>query len=126
MSFPRLDGAIHVTVDDNPNSVSSGQFVFKEMGAPKNVHAIRVEERGREIECDVIGVDEGGKWIGAQAMKIADSGEAFAFLIFGGAWGIRLRPETHKKEAWDLANAHQWGEPFKIYGSESDILYGNS
>ena len=76
--------------------------------------------------CEVIGVEPSGKWTPVQALKIADSSEGHAFLIHGGTWGIRLRPEVYSMEPWDLSSPHQWGEPFKIYGSEEDILYADS
>ena len=72
------------------------------------------------------GVDDGGRWVQAMAVKIADSSDGIAYLIHGGAWGIRLRPEKSRQEPWDLANKNQWGEPFKIYGKKEDILYGTS
>lgn len=116
---------MQIEVQANSNCVSSEQFVFSELGPARLVSAIRVLERGVETRCDVTGVDAEGKFIPAQAVKIADSGAGYAYLIFGGSWGIRLRPERYKKENWDLSNLHQWGESFKIYGEEEDIFYGN-
>ena len=116
---------MNIEVEQSPNGPSSEQFVFKELGKPRRIEAIRVEIRGRETLCEVTGVERGGKWMSAHSIKIADSSEGHAFLIYGGSWGIRLRPEPFSKESWDLSNSNQWGEPFKIYGSEEDILYAN-
>jgi len=112
-----------IEVEDNPNCQGSGQFVFRELEPPKIIKGIKVVERGKEIMCEVAGVGEEGVFTEARAVKIADSGAGFAYLITGGGWGIRLRPETYAAEAWDLSNQHQWGEPFKIYGSKDDIIY---
>ena len=137
---------MQIEVADNPNCPGSEQMVYRELGPARPVRAIRVQERGKEILCEVVGVEParppksplknaadpprfvadaaGAVFVGAKAAKIADSGAGFAFLIFGGAWGIRLRPEAYAKEPWDFSNRHQWGEPFKIYGAESDLIYG--
>ena len=114
---------MHVEIEDNPNCRGSEQFVFRELEPPRSIRGIKVTERGKEIPCDVIGVEKEGTFVPARAAKIADSGAGFAYLIYGGAWGIRIRPETCAGEAWDLSNKRQWGEPFKIYGSEEDLIY---
>ena len=113
---------MQIEVSDNPNCGPTEQFVYNELGPVRPVRAIVAEERGKEVRLDVTGVAPGGAWVHAQAVKIADSGDGIAFLIFGGPWGIRLKPEWHKAD-WDLSDPRQWGEPFKIYGSEADIIY---
>lgn len=114
---------IQIEVETNPNCEGVDQLVRNELGQERLIAAIRAEVNGREMLCDVIGVDAGGKWVKARACKVADSSDGFAFLIQGGSWGIRMRPEIFKQEAWDLTNKNQWGEPFKLYGSEEDIIY---
>ncbi|MGH7197820.1 MAG: hypothetical protein ACREH5_03665 [Candidatus Omnitrophota bacterium] len=110
-------------MEDNPNCRGGGQFVFRELEPARLIQGIKVTERGKEISCTVTGVEKDGKFVPAYAAKIADSGAGFAYLIYGGAWGIRIRPGSYAAEAWDLSNKHQWGEPFKIYGSEEDLIY---
>ncbi len=112
-------------IEANPNCAENQQFVFNELGKPELVRAILVGNEGDESECDVIGVDDGGRWTQAMAVKIADSSDGIAYMIYGGLWGIRLRPEKFRGEPWDLANKRQWGEPFKIYGRKEDIFYGS-
>lgn len=114
---------MQVEVEPNPNCEGSEQFVYKTLGESRPISAIRVGAEGKESFCDIIGVGKGGAFLRAFAVKIADSGAGYAFLIYGGEWGIRLRPEAHRAEPWDFANKHQWGEPFKIYGSEEDLVY---
>ncbi len=114
---------MQIEVEDNPNCRGSEQFVFRELEPPRLIRGIKITERGKEISCEVTGVESESKFVPARVVKIADSGAGFAYLIYGGAWGIRIRPETHGGEAWDLSNKHQWGEPFKIYGSEEDLIY---
>jgi hypothetical protein len=113
---------MQIEVQDSPNCGGTEQFVYRELGPVRCLSAIIAEDKGKEVRLDVTGVGEGGEWTSACCVKIADSGAGFAFLIFGGQWGIRLKPDWHRAE-WDLHDPKQWGEPFKIYGSEEDIVY---
>jgi hypothetical protein len=115
---------MRIEVEDNPNCGGTQQFVYHELGASRPVRGIVAEERGKEVVLHVTGVGEDSRWSAAQCVKIADSGAGFAYLIYGGEWGIRLKPEWHKA-AWDFDDPKQWGEPFKIYGSEEDIIYAD-
>ena len=111
-----------IEIQKNPNCAFSDQYFFNEIEPPKKVRGIKVSVAGEDQECAVTGVDENGRFVLAVASKITDSGEGFAYIIYGGTWGLRLRPKEFSNEAWDLKNRHQWGEPFKIYG-EADILF---
>ncbi|MCG3175659.1 MAG: hypothetical protein MOGMAGMI_00592 [Candidatus Omnitrophica bacterium] len=116
---------MRIDIEDNPNTPGCDQFVFNEIGTPRPLKAIRAEERGREVIHDITGVEPGGVWVPAQAVKINDSSDGVAYLITGGSWGIRLRPETRRHEPWSLNGVGQWGEPFKVYGSEADLIYAD-
>src|SRR3989338_2379950 len=107
---------MQIQVEDNPNCPASEQYFFNELAAPRPVRALRVTEGGRDVVREIASVDGP-----ASAVKISDSGEGFAYLIYGGKWGICLRPEGGGP--WDLADPEQQGEPFKIYGNADDILY---
>ena len=114
---------MQIEVEESPNGAASEQFVFKELGKPRAVRAIRAEVKGKETVCEVTGVEPGPRWTQTYGIKVADSSEGHAFLIYGGAWGIRLRPENSVQRSWDFSSGDQWGEPFKVYGSEDDIIY---
>ena len=116
---------MNIEIEDNPNCRASGQFVFNELEAPAAIKAIRVMDRGKESWCGIVGVEGTGHFTDAFAIKVTDSGAGYAYLIYGGAWGIRIRPEAYAAEPWDLSNARQWGEPFKLYGEKEDMLYGS-
>ena len=115
---------MHLEIESNPNCQENHEFVFNELGIPEPVRAILVGDEGKETECDVAGVDAQGRCVQAMGVKIADSSDGIAYMIYGGAWGIRLRPAKFRHEPWDLKNKNQWGEPFKIYGKKEDIFYG--
>lgn len=127
---------MRIEVEENPNCGGTDEFQYRELGEVRPIKAIRAlesaitasadpsfGERGKTVVLEVVGVAKDGAWEDARCVKVADSGAGFAFLIFGGSWGLRLKPEWHKA-SWDLSDPKQWGEPFKIYGSEEDIIYG--
>ncbi len=114
---------MHIAVDANPNSQGSEEFVFNELEPAKKIKGIRISENTRDVDCEVVGVDAKGRFVDAFAAKITDSGAGFAYIIYGSDWGIRIRPALFSNEPWSLSDPRQWGEPFKIYGSEEDIIY---
>ena len=113
-----------IEIPENPNCEPSSQYVFQELEVPAPIRGLRISERGKDVDCDVAGVDADGRFIQAYARKIADSGAGFAYIVYGGSWGIRIRPAAAAAEPWSLENPRQWGEPFKIYGYD-DILWGH-
>ena len=114
---------MQIQVDENPNCEPSEQYVFQEIESPKPIQGIKVTEGQKESSCEIVGVNQDGVFSQAHVVKITDSGAGFAYLIYGGNWGIRLKPQEHAKEAWDISNKHQWGEPFKIYGEVADLIF---
>lgn len=116
---------MRVAVEDNPNCEGSPEQVFAELGPARPIKGLWIEEDAKRLEHDVVGINASGLAVQAYAMKIADSSEGHAYLIYGGAWGIRLRA-SEEGGAWDVDSAHQKGEPFKIYGDEEDIIYADA
>jgi hypothetical protein len=47
-----------------------------------------------------------------------------AYLIYGGNWGIRLKP-IGLEENWDLGSPNQWGEPFLLLGDPRAIVFAD-
>ena len=110
-----------ISVEDNPNCIGSGEIVFSPMEAPRAIRGLIAAGMKGDEPFDITGVDADGKWIQAYAQKVADSGDGQAYLIYGGAWGIRLRARA-AGEPWDFLNPRQTGESHKLYGSFNDIL----
>lgn len=115
-----------IEIEPNPNCKKSDLFVFNEMEDPKPVSGLKLTKNGEEITADVTGVDVGAKFVQAFAQKVQDSGAGFGYLIFGGAWGIRLRPQKLRSETWDLKNPHQWGEAYLVYADEEGLTLGEN
>jgi hypothetical protein len=114
---------MQIEIETNANCIGSDLMVFNELAETQRIRAILADYQGRDMLHEVMGVYPGGEFKEAYATRVADSGEGAAYLIHGGAWGIRLRPEVFSKEHWDLTNPHQFGEPFKLYASQEDIRY---
>ena len=83
-----------------------------------------MERGGNQVVCCVCGVEPQGKFVPAKVCQVADSGGGSVFFVYGGKWGIRFKPEDYAHEPWDLSNPRQWGEPYKYYGDEADLIYG--
>lgn len=107
---------MYLVIEENPNCEPE-ERKFKELGSHKKVRGLHLEMKdGKMHWCDVMGVDENGSFIDAQASQIEDSGAGIAWLIFGGTWGIRFRKRPDQSN-WDLKNNSQWGVPFKVLDS---------
>ena len=115
---------MRIAVEDNPNCSGAPEQIFAELGPARKIRGIWAEDRSLRYGLDIVGVQEGGSPAQAYAMKIADSSEGHAYLIYGEAWGIRLRRADSGAE-WNLSDSGQWGESFKIYGDIEDIIYAN-
>ncbi len=53
---------------------------------------------------------------------VEDSGAGHTNLIFGGIWGVRLKP-VPLSEDWSLESTNQWGEPYLSLADSNDIRY---
>ena len=115
---------MYLIIEDNPNC-SPEERVFAEKSASKPVMALQINTpQGQFSWCDVIGVDEGGKFVPVQGVLVDDSGAGSAWLIHGGTWGIRFRTDQAE---WSLSNKDQWGVPFKVLDeSAEDIRFKTS
>jgi hypothetical protein len=108
-------------IENNPNFEGSYFVRFNELGPPRLVTHVKSYERlSRGEWCQVTG------WCDdlcpAYAQKVEDSGAGFAFIIFGGNWGIRVKPEVHTGE-WSLYDETQWGEGYLSIGEERDLRF---
>ena len=57
----------------------------------------------------------------AMYAPVSDSGQAVVHLVYGGDWGIRLKPEN-LNEDWDINSPNQNGEPYIMLIDGSDII----
>ncbi|HET6464890.1 MAG TPA: hypothetical protein VLY20_04295 [Nitrospiria bacterium] len=116
---------MYFEVDENPNCPNSVSMRFKEVGPVKRVKQLRVSDRKSEGElCWVTGWsdDSNQPLCPAYAQPVEESGQGLAYLIYGGNWGLRLKP-VDLNEDWDLSSPNQWGEAFLLIASPRSIVY---
>lgn len=114
---------MQIEIEDNPNSGSWIQCVFVEIDNERPIRLIRARTpQGTEEICEVIGLESGWRPVPAFVCPVQDSSDGTAYLIRGGSWGIRLRPRKADPAPWAAEAPDQWGEPYKMYGSLSDVI----
>ncbi len=112
-------------VENNPNFDGSYFVRFNELEPPRLLTHIKSYERlSRGEWCQVTGWcdDPEQPLCPAYAQKVDDSGAGTTYIIFGGNWGIRLKPEDHTGE-WNLYDNEQWGEGYLSIGEERDLRF---
>ncbi len=117
---------IYLEVEENDNSEYMPLLVYETHRLPVPISRVIIEEPGRPRGvCRVTGWSSEGDGTPYPAMytPVSDSGQAVVHFVFGGDWGIRLKPETSKEE-WDIASRDQWGEPYIMLIEESAVLLG--
>src|SRR3954454_24366481 len=81
----------YVDVESNPNSPMSANQVFRNIDAPFRVVQVRIfeGEPGGQL-CAITGwsSQEDGTPVAAHAVRIEDSSQGQAFLVYGGDWGV--------------------------------------
>jgi len=113
-----------VEVESNPNCDSSLFMRFKEAGPAKRVVQLRSFERNAQGEwCWVTGWtdDPEHPTCPAYTQLVEDSGAGLTHLVYGGIWGIRLKPVALREE-WSLDSRNQWGEPYLSLADPKDIV----
>jgi hypothetical protein len=123
MQFLRFSGYTHVEVEPNDNTPMMAQQVYKNVGLPFAIAQVRIYEGvpGGQL-CSITGwsSENGGSPVAVYAVQIDDSSEGSAFLVYGGDYGVRLKPGD-SEEPWDTASTDQWGETHLVLASEDDL-----
>lgn len=119
---------MYFEVEESPNCSPSVSMRFKELGRARPIQQIRISDRpdGSQL-CYVTGWcdDPTQPLCTAYVQKVEESGGGLAYLIYGGNWGIRLKP-VGVEESWDLESPAQWGEPFLLLDSPQNIIFANA
>jgi len=123
MEMVNFSGYTHVDVESNDNTPMMAQQVYKNIGVPFPVSHVRIYEGepGGQL-CAVCGWSStsDGPEVRAHAVQIEDSSEGRAFLVYGGDWGVRLRP-ADADAPWSTDDVDQWGETHLVMASEDDL-----
>ena len=115
--------SIYIEVEENPNSEYMPLMVYEAHSEPEPVRLIRLDEPGRSGIFEVVGWSSsgGGSPVPASQVPVSDSGQALVHLIFGGDWGIRLRPDG-SGASWSLDAPDQFGEPYIMLTGAGDVI----
>ena len=114
---------MYLEVEENPNCAGTPLQVFEDLSPPRKVLQMKLSMGEERVLYWVTGVDQEGVFVPAYAQKVSDSGGGVSLLVYGGSWGIRFKPVGYGDEPWDLSNPNQWGEPYKFYGDEKDLIF---
>lgn len=116
---------MYLEVEPNDNCRDGVSMRFKELGPARRVRQVRLLDRpdGPTV-CAVTGWcdDPNTPVCPAYACKVEESGIGQAYLVYGGNWGIRLKP-ADLDEDWNPASARQWGEAYLLLGSARDLVF---
>ena len=111
---------IEVDVSEGPNSPLPVNRMFSAMEEPRPVSRVWTSRAdGVDEWWEVVGWSGDGPSQG-YAAAVEDSGEGAALLLYGGDWGIRLKP-LGSTEPWDLENPDQWGEPCLLLEPDTQV-----
>lgn len=116
----------YVQVEPNDNCPMSASQVYKNLGSPFAVKAVRIYEGQPEGTlydiCGWYSLMNGISTL-AYAVQVEDSSEGAAYLVYGGDWGLRLRPIDSAGE-WSLSDSDQFGETHLVLSELSDLIPG--
>lgn len=106
--------SIYLEVEENPNSEYMPLMLYEAHADAIPISQVVLDQPGKPIGVyDVTGWSSEGDGTPCPALyaPVSDSGQAVVHLVFGGDWGIRLRPED-SSEDWSLTSETQFGEPY--------------
>ena len=115
--------SVYLEVEENDNCEYMPLQVYEARADPVPVHQVRLSEPDRPhgiYEVTGWSSEGDGSPVPAMYAPVSDSGQAEAHLIYGGDWGVRLRPADSGEE-WDLASANQWGTPYLMLTDAEDV-----
>lgn len=119
-----MSQTIFLEVEQNENCDEMPMLVYEALADPSPIQKVMVFEPSRPHGIyKVTGWSSaaGGTPCAALYMPVADSGQAEVQLVFGGDWGIRLKPDSSEEE-WNIHSPEQWGEPYLMLTDKKDLL----
>ncbi|MYC05663.1 MAG: hypothetical protein F4X57_00520 [Chloroflexi bacterium] len=120
--------SIYIEVDENDNCEYMPLMLYEPHADAVPVTRVVLDEPGRapgEYQVTGWSSDNGGTPCAAMYCPVSDSGQAVVHLVFGGDWGIRMKPANSAAE-WSIDNSEQFGEPYVMLLDESAIILSES
>ena len=119
--------SIYIEVDENDNCEYMPLMLYEVHADAVPVARVVLDEPGRapgEYQVTGWSSDNGGAPCAAMYCPVSDSGQAVVHLVFGGDWGIRMKPANSTAE-WSIDDPEQFGEPYIMLMDESAVVLGN-
>ena len=119
-----MSDSIWIEIEENDNCDWMPLQVYEPQSESLQVHAVNIEDPERPFGVyEVTGWSSanGGSACPALYAPVSDSGQAVVHLVYGGDWGIRLRPEGAEEE-WAIGNTDQYGEPYLMLIDGNDVI----
>lgn len=112
---------VYVMIEDNLNC-RGDERMFAVSGDPRDVEQVMIDRPdGTTGWCEVAAVDDANSFGPASARQVEDSAAGVAWLVTGGAWGLRLRP-AGATGLWAVDDPTQWGVPFLVMDDSSGVV----
>ena len=109
---------IQIEVEPNPNVNEEEIRNFMSREKPYIIEKTIYKQKDKEIMIDIVGWENGNP-TPAKAIRVEDSGDGEAWLIYGGNQGVRMRKSTEEtsksKKNFSLENPEEWGELYLYY-----------
>ena len=118
--------SIYLEVEENANCEYMPLLVYEALEEPVPILMVRLADPDRPHGAyQVTGwcSEGGGAPCPAMYSPVSDSGQAVVHLVYGGDWGIRLKPGGSADE-WSIDMGDQFGEPYLMLTDEADVILG--
>lgn len=116
--------SIYIEVDENDNCEYMPLMLYEAHAEAVPVTRVVLDEPGRapgEYQVTGWSSDNGGTPCAAMYCPVSDSGQAVVHLVFGGDWGIRMKPANSTVD-WSIDDPEQFGEPYIMLLDASAII----
>ncbi len=119
-----MSESIYLEVEENDNSSYMPMMVYEARRKPVPIGRVKLDDMDKPsgvYEVTGWSSEGGGTPCPAMYAPVSDSGAVEVHLIFGGDWGVRLRPADSGEE-WNAASPDQYGEPYLMLMDEADVI----
>ena len=119
-----MEDSIWLEIEENDNCDWMPLQIYEPHSKSLLVQAVNLEDPQRPFGVyEVTGWSStnGGSACPALYAPVSDSGQAVVHLVYGGDWGIRLKPEG-SKDRWTVDNPDQHGEPYLMLIDGNDVI----